>query len=368
MWDTPFMQQVAGVIGTEARAKFNGAAGTKNEGMRYYGLTFWSPNINIFRDPRWGRGQETYGEDPFLTARTGVAFVRGLQGDDPRYLQAAACAKHFAVHSGPEPARHSFDAAPPEADFHETYLPAFEALVREGHVETVMTAYNSLYGRPCSVNAELYRLLAQWSFNGHIVSDCGSIRDLKESYKLAKDDAEAEAMSVKAGLNVRCGDDAPQLAVAVRRGLISEAEVDYRLGALLRTMFRLGFFDPPGSVPFGNITPAMNNTPEHGALALEAAHKSIVLLKNDGMLPLKPEKLRRGAGDGAGRAQGRARRPGAGGLRARHRLRANAAGSAADPAHRPALRRKHRADGRLFREQQLGGQASGAAPRPAREL
>ena len=293
MWDVPFMRQVAGVIGTEARAKFNGFAGTAQAGMRYRGLTFWSPNINIFRDPRWGRGQETYGEDPFLTARTGVAFVRGLQGDDPRYLQAAACAKHYAVHSGPEPARHNFDAAPSAADFHETYLPAFEALVREGKVEAVMTAYNAVYGKPAAVNPQLYLLLAQWGFNGHITSDCGAIADLSRTYKLAADDAEAEAMSIRAGLNVRCGDDTPQLAQAVRRGLISEAEVDYRLGALLRTQFRLGFYDPPGSVPFDHIAPAENNSPAHAALALEAARKSLVLLKNDGLLPLAPEKLHR---------------------------------------------------------------------------
>jgi len=293
MWDPPFMKQVAATIGTEARAKFNHAAGTKNEGARYYGLTFWTPNINIFRDPRWGRGQETYGEDPFLTARTGVAFVQGLQGDDPLHLQAAACAKHFAVHSGPESSRHTLDVAPPEADFHETYLPAFEALVREGKVEAVMTAYNSLYGQPCAVNPKLYALLAEWGFNGHITSDCGAIEDLKETYKLAPDDAGAQALAVKAGLDVRCGEDAPQLAEAVRRGLVTEAEVDYRLGALLRTMFRLGIFDPKESVSFSKVPFSENNSPAHAALALEAARKSIVLLKNDGLLPLDRTKLKR---------------------------------------------------------------------------
>jgi beta-glucosidase len=293
MWDEPFMRQVAATIGTEARAKFNHAAGTKDEGERYYGLTFWTPNINIFRDPRWGRGQETYGEDPFLTARTGVAFVRGLQGDDPLHLQAAACAKHFAVHSGPESSRHTLDVAPPEADFHDTYLPAFEALVREGKVEAVMTAYNSLYGQPCAVNPKLYALLAEWGFNGHITSDCGAIEDLKETYKLAPDNAGAQALAVKAGLDVRCGEDAPQLAEAVRRGLITEAEVDYRLGALLRTFFRLGLFDPKESVSFSQVPFAENNSAAHAALALEAARKSIVLLKNDGLLPLDRTKLKR---------------------------------------------------------------------------
>jgi beta-glucosidase len=293
MWDDEFMRKIAGVIGVEARAKFHQAVAQGRAGERFCGLTFWSPNINIFRDPRWGRGQETYGEDPFLTARLGVAFVRGLQGDDPRYLLAAGCAKHFAVHSGPEPLRHNFDAAPPEADFRETYLPAFEALVREARVEAVMTAYNSLYGRPCSISPRLYALLAQWGFDGHVVSDCGSIADLCHTYRLAKDDAEAEALAVKAGLSLRCGEEAPALAVAVRRGLITEAEVDARLGALLRTMFRLGFFDPPERVAYAGIPAAENDSPAHGALALEATRKSIVLLKNDGVLPLQREALRR---------------------------------------------------------------------------
>src|SRR5471030_741821 len=238
-WDDALMQKIAGVIGTEARAKYNEANATRtNAGARYYGLTFWTPNINIFRDPRWGRGQETYGEDPWLTSRIGVAFVRGLQGDDPRYLQAAACAKHFAVHSGPESLRHVFDAEPDPADFHETYLPAFEALVREAHVEAVMTAYNSLYGQPCALNGKLYDLLYhQWGFNGHVVSDCGAIRDLSTSYHIAPDAAGAEALAVRAGLCLRCGDEKSAIADAVRRGLLAEADVDLRLGQLLRTMF-----------------------------------------------------------------------------------------------------------------------------------
>lgn len=291
MWDEPLMREIAGIIGVEARAKYNGAG--QNAGKRYYGLTFWSPNINIFRDPRWGRGQETYGEDPFLTSRLGVAFVRGLQGDDPRYLQAAACAKHFAVHSGPEPLRHVFDTSPPEADLYETYLPAFEALVREAKVEAVMTAYNSIYGKPAPVNPLLYGLLDRWGFNGHITSDCGSIADLSRTYKIAKDDAEAEAMAIKAGLCVRCGDNPPALADAMRRGLITEVEVDRQLGKLLRTMFRLGFFDPPERVPFSKVPVAANNTPEHAAVAVRAAVESMVLLKNDGLLPLDPRKLKR---------------------------------------------------------------------------
>ncbi|MBI2512730.1 MAG: glycoside hydrolase family 3 C-terminal domain-containing protein [Opitutae bacterium] len=293
MWDPALMHDIARAIGVEARAKFNGAVGTKNEGARYYGLTFWTPNINIFRDPRWGRGQETYGEDPWLTARTGVAFVRGLQGDDPRHLLAAACAKHFAVHSGPEPLRHNFDVAPSPEDFHDVYLPAFEALVREGRVEAVMTAYNAVYGNPAATSPILYALLAKWGFDGHVTSDCGAIADLSRSYKVAPDDAGAEALALKAGLNVRCGDEPTQLVAAVKRGDIAEAEIDYRLGALLRTQFRLGFYDPAASVPFSQIAPTENMAPAHTELALRAARESMVLLKNDGTLPLDASKLKR---------------------------------------------------------------------------
>jgi beta-glucosidase len=293
MWDEPLHREVAHVIGIEARAKFNGYVGTDVEGTTFHGLTFWSPNVNLFRDPRWGRGQETYGEDPFLTSRLGVAFVRGLQGDDPHYLLAAACGKHYAVHSGPEPLRHIFDTAPPEADVYETYLPAFEALVREGHVEAVMTAYNSLDGTPCSINPLLYSLLAKWGFNGHVTSDCGSVADLVHTYRRAGDDAEAEAMTTKAGMNLRCGSEPTALPEAVRRGLLTEAEIDRRLLPLLRTMFRLGFFDPKVRVPFNQIAPSENDTPEHGAVALQAARESMVLLKNDGLLPLQKGALKR---------------------------------------------------------------------------
>jgi len=293
MWDEDFMLTVAETISTEARAKYHDAL-RRNNRERYYGITFWTPNINIFRDPRWGRGQETYGEDPFLTARLGIAFVRGLQGNDPRFLKTAACAKHFAVHSGPESLRHDFDVAPSETDFHDTYLPAFEALVREAHVETVMTAYNALYGYPCAINPRLYEILYnQWHFDGHVVSDCGAIYDLSRSYKIARNDAEAEALSVKAGLCLRCGDDNPALAEAVKSGFITDAEINLRLGQLLRTMFRLGFFDPAENVPYSKIPFSENNSPAHAALALEAAQKSIVLLKNDGVLPLHAAKLKR---------------------------------------------------------------------------
>lgn len=293
MWDEPLMKTVADTIGTEARAKYHDAV-RRGVHERYFGLTFWSPNINIFRDPRWGRGQETYGEDPYLTSRLGVAFVRGLQGDEPRYLQTAACAKHFAVHSGPEPLRHDFNVDPPEADLYDTYLPAFEALVREAHVEAVMTAYNSVLGQPCAINDRLYRILYDdWKFNGHVVSDCGAVYDLYHSYKVVKDAAEAEALAKKAGLCVTCGEESPALVEAVQRGLITEKEIDQRLFQLVRTWFRLGLFDPPAQVCYAQIPLSENNSPAHAALALETARKSIVLLKNDGLLPLKREQVRR---------------------------------------------------------------------------
>ncbi len=293
MWDATLHHEIAHVIGIEGRAKFNSYKGTPLEGGLFRGLTFWSPNINIFRDPRWGRGQETYGEDPFLTGRLGLAFVRGLQGDNPNYLLAAACAKHYAVHSGPEPLRHNFDVSPSEADLYETYLPAFETLVREGHVEIVMTAYNSLYGTPCSINPLLYSLLKKWGFDGHVTSDCGSVGDLIRSYKRGANAAEAETLTVRAGMNVCCGGEAPGLINAVHDKLLAESEIDDRLAGLLRTMFRLGFFDPKDRVPFNQIAPSENDSPEHGALALRAAREAMVLLKNDGILPLKKESLHR---------------------------------------------------------------------------
>jgi len=293
MWDEELHQELAHVIGVEGRAKFNGYVGTPLEGRIFRGLTFWSPNINIFRDPRWGRGQETYGEDPFLTSRLGVAFVRGLQGDHPDYLLAGACAKHYAVHSGPEPLRHDFDVSPTEEDLYETYLPAFEALVREARVEVVMTAYNAIYGTPCSINDRLYALLRDWGFDGHVTSDCGSVSDLHRTYRRAADAAEANALTIRAGMDLRCGNESAAVLEAVARGLVGEADVDRRLRPLLRTMFRLGFFDPKDRVPFNRISAESNDTPAHGALALRAARESMVLLKNDGVLPLRPEPVRR---------------------------------------------------------------------------
>ncbi len=293
MWDAPLQEEIAGVVGIEGRAKFNGYKGTPEEGEIFRGLTFWSPNVNIFRDPRWGRGQETYGEDPFLTATLGTAFVKGLQGNNPDYLKAAACAKHFAVHSGPESLRHGFDAVISDADLHETYLPAFEALVKDAHVEVVMTAYNAIDGTPCSIDPLLYGLLKDWKFDGHVTSDCGSVGDLIHSYKKAADAAEASALVLNAGMNVCCGTETSEIVRAVHAGLLTEDTVNARLAPLLRTMFRLGFFDPKESVPFNAIAPSENDTAEHGALSLVAARESLVLLKNDGILPLDTKALRR---------------------------------------------------------------------------
>ena len=290
------------VIATEARAKHNDYV-AKHDGnsARYYGLTFWTPNINIFRDPRWGRGQETYGEDPFLTARLGVAFIRGLQGDDPKYVKAMACAKHFAVHSGPEPERHRFDVEPSERDFYETYLPQFEAAVREGHVGAVMGAYNSVYGEPACANPLLLTdlLREQWGFDGHVVSDCGAIYDIWANHQFTATPEEAAAAAVKAGDDLCCGADYNPLVRAVKGGLISEKEIDTAVGRVLEARFRLGLFDPPDKVPYAQISIAQNDTPAHEALALKVARESIVLLKNDGLLPLDRTKIKRIAVIGA---------------------------------------------------------------------
>ncbi len=295
-WDVPLLHQAADVIATEARAKHNDYVSKHNgDSARFYGLTFWTPNINIFRDPRWGCGQETYGEDPFLTARLGVAFIRGLQGDDPKYVKAMAGAKHFAVHSGPEAARHTFDVKPSERDFHETYLPQFEAAVREGRVGAVMGACNSVYGQPACASPLLLTdiLRKQWGFDGHVVSDCGAIYDIYANHKAVGTSAEAAALAVKAGDDLCCGTDYDSLARAVKDGLISEKEIDAAVSRVLEARFRLGLFDPPGKVPYAQIPISQNDTPAHEALALKMARESIVLLKNDNLLPLDRAKIKR---------------------------------------------------------------------------
>ncbi|MFC3549878.1 glycoside hydrolase family 3 C-terminal domain-containing protein [Lysobacter cavernae] len=293
-FDTPLMAQIAEVIGDEARAKHHEFARHDKRG-RYQGLTFWSPNINIFRDPRWGRGQETYGEDPYLTARMGVTFVNGLQGDDPKYRKLDATAKHFAVHSGPEADRHTFDARPSERDLRETYLPAFETLVKEGDVAAVMGAYNRVYGESASASQFLLRdvLRDEWGFKGYVVSDCWAIVDIWKHHKIVATPEEAAALAVKNGTQLDCGDTyAPSLPVAVHKGLISEAEVDAAVTQLFAARMRLGMFDPPSSVRWARIPYSVNQAPAHDALARKVAQESIVLLKNDGILPLSHEVKR----------------------------------------------------------------------------
>jgi beta-glucosidase len=297
-WDPTLLQQEAGIIGIEGRAKFNDYAATHNGDAKWFGgLTFWSPNINIFRDPRWGRGQETYGEDPFLSGTLGVAFIKGLQGDNPDCMLAMGCAKHFAVHSGPEPDRHRFDATPPERDLYETYLPQFEMAVREGHVGGVMGAYNSVYGVPACASSFLLTdiLRKQWGFDGYIVSDCAAIHNIwgRDEHHYVGTSEEAAAAAVKAGCNLCCGGDYNPLVRAVQKGLITEKEIDQALYYTLWTRFRLGLFDPPEKCPFSKIGIDQNDTPEHEALALKVAEEAIVLLKNDGVLPLNRSKLKR---------------------------------------------------------------------------
>lgn len=293
-WDVPLMKQVTDTISDEARAKHHEFLRQGQHG-RYQGLTFWSPNINIFRDPRWGRGQETYGEDPYLTARMGVAFVKGLQGDDPKYRKLDATAKHFAVHSGPEADRHTFDARPSERDLRETYLPAFEALVKEGDVDSVMGAYNRVYGESASASKFLLQdvLRDEWGFKGYVVSDCWAIVDIWKNHKIVATPEEAAALAVKNGTQLDCGDTyAPSLPVAVRKGLISEQEVDAALTQLFTARMRLGMFDPPQQVRWAGIPYSVNQAPEHDALSRKVAQESIVLLKNDGVLPLSRDVKR----------------------------------------------------------------------------
>lgn len=282
------VQAEAEIISTEARAKYAEAIG-KNEHDIYQGLTFWSPNINIFRDPRWGRGQETYGEDPFLTSRIGIAFVSGLQGDDPTYFKVVATAKHFAVHSGPEPDRHKFDAWPSETDLYDTYLPAFEALVKEAGVYSVMGAYNRLYGTPACASDLLMKdlLRKKWGFKGYVVSDCWAVSDFHNTHKFVPTPEKAATLAVKAGTDLSCGPEYGSLLAAVKDGYISENEIDVSVKRLFEARFKLGMFDPPARVKYASISPDENNTPKNRAMAREVARQSIVLLKNENkVLPL----------------------------------------------------------------------------------
>ena len=286
-FDTDLMHEVATAISDEARAKHHEFA-RRGQRARYQGLTFWSPNINIFRDPRWGRGQETYGEDPFLTARMGVAFVTGLQGDDPKYLKVVATAKHYAVHSGPEADRHHFDVHPSERDLFETYLPAFQALVQEAHVASVMGAYNRVNGESASASIRLLQdiLRKQWGFQGYVVSDCGSIDDIYMRHKIVATAEAAASLGVKNGCDLECGSTYRSLKQAVAQGLIAERDIDVAVTRLMRARMRLGLFDPPERVKFAQIPYSVNESPEHDALARRMAQASMVLVKNTGILPL----------------------------------------------------------------------------------
>ncbi len=280
------IEEVATVISDEARAKYV-AAIRKNSRQRYTGLTFWSPNINIFRDPRWGRGQETYGEDPYLTAKMGVAFVKGLQGDHPEYLKTSACAKHFVVHSGPESLRHEFDAITSEFDLRNTYLPAFKSLAEAG-VSSVMCAYNRTNGEPCCGSEFLLldMLRDEFKFDGYIVSDCGAIRDIWMHHKVAEDAKAAAAIALKSGVDVNCGRTYDHLMEAYNAGLISEEIIDISLKKNLKILFRLGWFDPQESFIYNQVDPSIVASEAHTEIARKAARESIVMLKNDNVLPL----------------------------------------------------------------------------------
>ena len=285
-WDEDLMFEVSSIISDEARAKFHDY---QRRGMRgiYQGLTFWSPNINIFRDPRWGRGHETYGEDPYLTGRMGLQFVLGMQGDDPRYLKTVATAKHYAVHSGPEPIRHEFNAQVSEVDLRETYLPAFKTLVVDGKVESVMGAYNMFRGQPCCANEELYGILREeWGFNGYIVSDCWAISDFHTFQDYTTTPVESAAIAVKRGTDLNCGVTYNHLARAVEEGLVTEDDLDVAVRRIMLARFKLGLFDPDSLVPYAGIPLSVNCSDYNNTMAREAARKSIVLLKNDGVLPL----------------------------------------------------------------------------------
>ena len=299
-WDTDLMYRVADIISTEARAKYNDAlthpAPSGPDAFmtlpgRTAGLTYWSPNINIFRDPRWGRGQETYGEDPYLTGRMGVAFVTGMQGKDPDYLKVVSTPKHYAVHSGPEPQRHEFDARVSEYDMVNTYLAAFRATVVEGKADSIMCVYNSVAGVPGCASTDLLqrRLRDQWGFRGYVVSDCGAVNDIYRNHKYTSTLGGAAVAAVKAGTDLTCGTEYRTLADEVKAGRITEAEIDRSLQRLFVARFRLGMFDPPERVPYSKISISENDSSAHRQAAREAERKAIVLLKNEGgILPLSP--------------------------------------------------------------------------------
>src|SRR5580692_3029727 len=290
-WDTALIGHVGETISTEARAKYNEAVRHDIHSM-YYGLTIWSPNINIFRDPRWGRGQETYGEDPFLTSRLGVSFVEGLQGDNPKYLKTIATPKHFAVHSGPESDRHRFNVDPTPHDLWDTYLPAFRATIVEAKADSIMCAYNAIDGSPACASKELLGTILRqdWGFKGFVTSDCGAVDDfftpIGHHYSAGK--AEAAVAGIRTGTDTNCGNTYLALTDAVKQGLIKESEIDVSLNRLFTARYKLGLFDPDTMNPYSGVPFSEVGSEAHHALALEAARESITLLKNeDGALPLK---------------------------------------------------------------------------------
>ena len=289
-FDEDLMRRIGDAVATEGRAKFNIAQSIGNYGEDA-GLTFWSPNVNIFRDPRWGRGMETFGEDPFLVSRLGVAFVKGMQGDDPFYLKTAACAKHYAVHSGPEGIRHGFNVDPSKKDLYETYLPAFKALVQESKVESVMSAYNAVYGSPATGSHYLLTeiLRDEWGFEGHIVSDNGAVEDINTGHHKAKDYAEAAAKALKAGCDLDGGAAYEHLKEALDRGLVTEDDIDRSLLILFMTRLKLGILLPDDYSPYKEAPEKLICCRKHSNLAREAARKSMVLMKNNGVLPLKKD-------------------------------------------------------------------------------
>jgi len=293
-WDKELVREIATAISDEARAKYHEALRRNGYTDQYQGLTFWSPNVNIFRDPRWGRGQETWGEDPFFTGEMATEYVRGMQGDDPKYLKTAACAKHFAVHSGPEKDRHIFNAIVTKRELYDTYLPAFRKLVVDARVESVMGAYNRVMGEPaCASELLLEKILrGEWGFKGHVVSDCGALADFHMYHNVTQDAAESAALALRHGCDLGCEqgcDVFPTIPEAIQRGLISEADIDRSLERTLGTRFKLGIFDPPEDVPFTSTSTDVVACQEHRELAYRAATESLVLLKNkDNILPIKP--------------------------------------------------------------------------------
>ena len=290
-WDPDLILKIGSAIGDEARAKYHETLRRKGFTDQYQGLTFWSPNVNLFRDPRWGRGQETWGEDPFFSGWMASSFVKGLQGDHPKYLKAAACAKHYVVHSGPESQRHTFDAVVSKRELYDTYLPSFKALVENASVESVMGAYNRTLGEPCCASKFLLEeiLRGEWGFEGHVVSDCGALADIHLNHKITNDAAESAALALKHGCDLGCDIVFEEIPEAIRRNLITEADVDRALERTLGTRFKLGMFDPPEDVPYTSISMDVVACPKHRALAYQAAVESIVLLKNKNkVLPIKP--------------------------------------------------------------------------------